>query len=324
MGGFAVGFGPVRSPYLRVPECRYQPLCRFLYRENHATFPWPAVPRKRGALSQTTAYIFNIGRELLEGLVLDRNANFMAGKLNDAGCRVRSIQVLGDDEESLVKAFQDALSHKPAFILTTGGMGPGHDDITRQCVARAAGLPLLQDDAAADMVAKSYRRLAAKGVVKNQQINDARLRMAMLPEGAIGYENPIGTAPAVRLAVGDTQFFLLPGVPAELQRLFNLYALPVIQTSGQHTAKKARHIDYPGRDESALARVLADTDRRYHGLHARARPQGDDPSAGLRITITAEHGDEAEVDRLLELAEADLRARLGLEVTRGSSGSASE
>ena len=96
-------------------------------------------------MSANTAYIFHIGRELLEGLVLDRNANFMAGKLNDAGCQVRGIQVLGDDEEALVKALKATLADKPAYILTTGGMGPGHDDITRQCVARAAELPLQRD-----------------------------------------------------------------------------------------------------------------------------------------------------------------------------------
>lgn len=281
-------------------------------------------PLKRGALSQNTAYIFNIGRELLEGLVLDRNANFMAGKLNEAGCRVGSIQVFGDDEKSLVKAFQDALSTEPGYILTTGGMGPGHDDITRQCVARAARLSLQRDEAAASMVAKSYRRLCAKGVVTSSELNEDRLRMAMVPEGSICYENPIGTAPAVRLAVGKTQFFLLPGVPGELQRLFTLYALPVIQTEGPRTTQKTRQIDYPGRDESALTRVLADAARRHHGVHARARPQGDDAGLGIRITLTAEDSDEAELDKLLDRAEADLRARLGLEVARGSSGPAQE
>lgn len=265
-------------------------------------------------MSQNSAYIFCIGRELLEGLVLDRNANFMAGQLNAAGCRVLSIQVLGDDEEAMVKAFQDALDDDPGYIFTTGGMGPGHDDITRQCVAKAAKLQLQPDETATEMVAKSYRRLFAKGIVGDPELNDERAKVATLPEGAECYENPIGTAPAVRLPVGETQFFLLPGVPQELQRMFNLYALPTIHADGPWTSKKTRHVDYPGRDESALTRALADMARRYPGLRARAKLQGDDPELGIRITITGEHTDGTELDSLLERAEADLRARLGLEV----------
>ena len=109
-----------------------------------------------------------------------------------------------------------------------------------------------------------------------------------------------------------------------MQRLFGLHVLPVIQTEGPRTSKKARHLDYPGGDESALTRVLADACRRHPGLHARARFQGDDPAQGMRITITAEHADEAELDQLLEAAEDDLRARLGLEMTRGSTSHAAD
>ena len=265
-------------------------------------------------MSQNSAYIFCIGRELLEGLVLDRNANFMAGKLNAAGCRVLSIQVLGDDEQALVKALQDALADNPGYIFTTGGMGPGHDDITRQCVAKAAGLALQRNEKAVEMVSTSYRRLLAKGVVNDAELNDDRAKMAALPLGADCFENPIGTAPAVHLTVGGTQLFSLPGVPQELQRMFSLYALPVIHSDGPWISKKSRQVEYPGRDESALARVLTDLSRRFPGLHTRARPHGDDEGQGIRITITGEHTDEAELESLLNLAEADLRARLGLEV----------
>ena len=265
-------------------------------------------------MSENSAYIFCIGRELLEGLVLDRNANFMAGKLNATGVRVRSIRVLGDDEEAMVRAFEEALADQPGYIFTTGGMGPGHDDITRECVAKAAKLELQPDQVATEMVGRSYRRLFAKGIVDDPELNEQRVKMATIPVGSSCYDNPIGTAPAVRLAVGDTQFFLLPGVPQELQRMFTLYALPIIQADGPWSNKKARHIDYPGRDESVLSRVLIDMARRYHSIHTRARLQGDDPSLGIRITLTGEHTDETELDQLLERAEADLRARLGLEV----------
>ena len=265
-------------------------------------------------MSQNTAFIFCIGRELLEGLVLDRNANFMAGKLSEAGCRVRSIQVLDDDEAAMVPAFEHALQQKPAYVFTTGGMGPGYDDITRDCVAKAARVSLKRDERAAEMVAKSYRRLFAKGVVDDPSLTEERLRMAMLPEGAVCYENPIGSAPAVRLQVGPTRFFLLPGVPQELQNMFHLYVVPALKADGTGTHKTARHVDFPGRDESVLTRALAEVSRRFPGVSTKAIPQGEDRGPGIRITLLGEHTEAGELTKLLDRAEADLRSRLGLEV----------
>ncbi len=283
----------------------------------------PNGAAKRGVLSKNTAYIFNIGRELLEGLVLDRNANFMASQISDAGYRVRGIQVLDDgDEASVVAAFQAVLQQQPGYVFTTGGMGPGHDDITRQCIAKAVDLPLEESAEAAEMVRRCYRRLYAKGVVRDAELNESRMKMTVVPQGGTPFENPIGTAPAIKLEVGPTTIFLLPGAPTEMQQMFGLFVLPALKADHPGTHKMARHVEYPGRDESVVARMLADLSRRYHGLQARARLQGDEGSLGIRITLFAEHGDEAELDQLLSRAEADLRARLGLEVPLGSSGEA--
>lgn len=246
--------------------------------------------------------------------MLDRNANFMAERLSGMGVRVVSIQVLDDVPEEMVAAFRRALEREPAYILTTGGMGPGHDDRTRECVAEATGLPLVLDERAREMLEKSYRRLFAKGLVEDPVLNEERLKMARVPKGSVCYENPIGTAPAVSLRVGKTTFFLLPGVPEEMQRMFQLYVAPALLAEGTGSYRKARHIEYPGSDESALSRMLADLVRRHPGVQAKARPHGSGTDAGLRITLFGEHSDEKELDRLLGDAEADLRARLGLEV----------
>jgi molybdenum cofactor synthesis domain-containing protein len=265
-------------------------------------------------MTSNTAVIFCIGRELLEGLVLDRNANFMAGRLSAAGWRVRSIQVLDDDRESMVSAFGAALKLRPAFIFTTGGMGPGHDDITRECVAEAAALELHCDDQALEMIAKSYRRLAAKGQVADAALTEERRKMAMVPVGSVCFENPMGTAPAVLLKVGPTRFFLLPGQPQELQNMFELYGMKTLEAEGPGAHKEARYIDFPGTDESALTRVLSDAARRYPQLHTKAGMRKD--GSGIRITVFGEHTDRQELARMLDTAEADLRARLGLEMQR--------
>ena len=180
-------------------------------------------------------------------------------------------------------------------------------------LARATGRPLCQDKQAVEMLAKGYRRWFAKGMVEDPELNEARLSIAEMPEGSVCYENPIGTAPAVRLKVDGTIIFLLPGVPAELQRLFTLYVAPALSNEGPGILKKAIHVEWPRGDESALKRTLTDIGRRYPGVSSRARVQGDD-EVSIRISLFGEHADEAELDQMLEKAEADLRARLGLEL----------
>lgn len=268
-------------------------------------------------MTQRTAYIFCIARELLEGTVLDRNANYLAGRLTERGYRVVSIQVLDDIEEQIAPAVQRALQERPTVIITTGGLGPGHTDVTREAIARATGRSLHLDPAAREMLATSYRRLFAKGMVEDAELHEDRLRMAEVPQGGVCYENPIGTAPAIRLQIADTDLFLLPGTPVEMQRLFQLYVDAALSAEGHGIVKKARHIVYPGADESAISRLLRDLNRRHPGIHSRARADGSGDEAVLRITLFAEHPDENHLDALLERAEADLRSRLGLEVRGG-------
>ncbi|MCA8955866.1 MAG: competence/damage-inducible protein A [Planctomycetes bacterium] len=219
------------------------------------------------------------------------------------------------DYPKAVEAFRAALDRAPAYIITTGGMGPGHDDLTRACVAAAAGRELVRDERAVEMVAKSYKRLVARRIVEDAELNEDRLTMADVPEGSVCYENPIGTAPAVRLKVGETTFFLLPGVPEEMQRMFDLYVTPALAAEGPGVLKKASHVEWPGGDESALKRILTDIPRRFPGINPRARViSGGGDVVSLRISLFGEHTDAAVLDDLLERAEADLRSRLGLEM----------
>jgi molybdenum cofactor synthesis domain-containing protein len=264
-------------------------------------------------VKDNTAFIFCIGHELLAGMVLDRNAHFMAARLSGLGFRVRSIQVLDDVEEELVEAFRLALAQEPGFVFTTGGMGPGLDDITRQCVAKAAGVPLGSDPKAAEMLQRSYRRLLAKGVVEDAELSDERKRMTMVPKGAICFENPMGAAPAVCLEHGPTTVFMLPGTSEEMQRLFNDFALPRLEEIAAGRKRKTRVIDYPHRDESTLDRLLQEVMKRYPGITAKAQSSGNELNLKIKIVISAEHPDERTLDHQLARVEADLRARLGLE-----------
>jgi nicotinamide-nucleotide amidase len=265
-------------------------------------------------LTERTAIIFCIGHELLEGTVLDRNATFMSKHLSEIGHRVRSIIVLDDVEKDAIGAFRHALNAGPDYILITGGMGPGLDDITRQCVAEAVDVPLVPSEEAKEMLANSYRRLLAKGVVEDAELNERRLVMAQVPKGAECYENLIGSAPALKFVSGATTFYLLPGMPEEMRRFFSEIIMPVLVAEGPGDERMSRVLVSPGGDETIISRMLSDLGRRHSGIKARARLQGDGEKLNMRITLSAKSSDVDDLKAALDRAEADLRARLGLEM----------
>ena len=216
-----------------------------------------------------------VSREILEGSVVDRNAAFIANRIDDIGYRVRTIQVVDRVEAEVTAAIKWALEQKPTFVLLTGGMGPNWDDSSRACLGRAAGLPLAEDPKALEHVRSSYRRLHAKGAVDDETMTDERRGMAMVPSGAVCHENLVGTAPAVQLRVGPTTVFLLPGVPAEMQRFFTLHVMPVMSAEGPNTVRGERQVDYHGHDESVISKALVELTRKHPLVSIRTRVQGE-------------------------------------------------
>ena len=257
--------------------------------------------------------ILVVSREILEGSVVDRNAAFIANRIDDIGYRVRTIQVVDRVEAEMVATMAWAIEQNPTFVLVTGGMGPNWDDNTRGCLAQAVGLELEENAQAAEFVQNAYRRLFAKKVVSHPDMTDSRQGMALLPKGAKCYENTVGTAPAVQLEHGPTTVFLLPGVPAEMQRFFTSHVMPVMSAAGPDTVRGERAVDYHGHDESQISRVLADISGKHPQISLRTRVQGTMMARTIRIVPVAEQDDAVQLNELLEQAEQDLRDRLGLE-----------
>ncbi len=257
--------------------------------------------------------ILVVSREILEGSVVDRNAAFIANRIDDIGYRVRTIQVCDRVEAEMVATMTWALDQKPTFVLVTGGMGPNWDDNTRGCLAKAAGVELEENEQAREYVQNAYRRLFAKQVVSHPDMTDARLGMAMLPIGAKCYENTVGSAPAVQLDVGETSVFLLPGVPPEMQRFFTAHVMPAMAAAGPDTVRGERTVEYHGHDESSISRILSDISGKHPEISIRTRVQGTEMARSIRIVLVAEQDDAVQLNELLEKAEQDLRDRLGLE-----------
>lgn len=258
--------------------------------------------------------ILVVSREILEGAVVDRNAAFIANRIDDIGYRVRTIQVVDRIEAEVVAAVTWALEQKPTFVILTGGMGPQWDDNSRSCLAKATGLPLVEDPKALEFIQNSYRRLHAKEATVDATMNASRRGMASVPKGSICYENVVGTAPAVQLRVGHATVFLLPGVPAEMQRFFASHVLPVMSAEGPKTVREERNVDYHGHDESSISQVLADVAKRHAQVSIRTRVQGTEVARTIRIMLVAEQRDPAQLQAVLDRAEQDVRNRLGLEL----------
>jgi molybdenum cofactor synthesis domain-containing protein len=153
-----------------------------------------------------TACILIIGNEILSGRTQDENLAFLARELNDVGIRVREARVVPDDP-AVIAAAVNAARQTYDHVFTTGGIGPTHDDITAQSVAEAFGVPLVVDEAARRLLEAHY---------PPGQLNEARLRMATVPEGARLLPNPISQAPGFQMG----NVYVLPGVPSIMQGIF--------------------------------------------------------------------------------------------------------
>ncbi len=154
-----------------------------------------------------TAAVLVIGNEILSGRTKDVNLGYLAEQLTCLGIRLREARVIADVEGEIVAAVNEC-RRRYDHVFTTGGIGPTHDDITSGSVAKAFGLPLVLDPKAKAMLEKSY---PAGG------LNEARLRMAHVPEGARLIDNPVSAAPGFQIA----NVYVMAGVPTIMRAMFD-------------------------------------------------------------------------------------------------------
>lgn len=152
-----------------------------------------------------TAAVIVIGNEILSGRTHDANLPYLAKALNAVGIRVMEARVVADDETAIVAAV-NACRTTYDHVFTTGGIGPTHDDITSAAIARAFGVPIVRHPVAVDLLTRHYAAA---------DLNEARLKMAEVPEGAALIGNPVSAAPGFRIA----NVWVLPGVPRILQAM---------------------------------------------------------------------------------------------------------
>ena len=149
-----------------------------------------------------TAALLIIGNEILSGRTQDKNLSHIAATLNEVGVRLSEARVIPDIEEEIVDAV-NLLRDKYDYVFTTGGIGPTHDDITAECVAKAFGRKLIVHPEAFRRMDEHYRQ-------SGREMNEARKRMTMTPEGATLVDNPISTAPGFNVE----NVYVMAGVPS--------------------------------------------------------------------------------------------------------------
>ena len=179
-----------------------------------------------GATSEIiTAAILVIGDEILSGRTKDKNIGYIAEYLTNIGVDMREVRVVPDIEEEIIAAL-NALRHRYTYVFTTGGIGPTHDDITADCVAKAFGVTIDVDPRAKALL---LTRIAEK------DLNEARLRMARIPAGADLILNKVSAAPGFR--IGNVH--VMAGVPTIMQAMLDEVA-PKLKTGVRMMSETVR------------------------------------------------------------------------------------
>jgi molybdenum cofactor synthesis domain-containing protein len=159
-----------------------------------------------------TAAVLVIGDEILSGRTKDKNIGYIAEYLTALGIDLKEVRVVADDEADIVAAL-DALRRRYTYVLTTGGIGPTHDDITADCVAKAFSVPL-------DFHPRALEIIEARVKAMGTEMNEARRRMARIPRGAALIENKVSGAPGFRIE----NVIVMAGVPAIMQAMLDAVA----------------------------------------------------------------------------------------------------
>jgi nicotinamide-nucleotide amidase len=241
-----------------------------------------------------------IGTELLIGQINDTNSTRMAQTLALNGINLFQKSTVGDNAERIEQALRQALARSP-IVLCSGGLGPTEDDITRECVARVFGKPLV-------FRADLYAALEARFSHLRHLITENNKKQATLPEGAVAIENPHGTAPGVLMEGEAGTVICLPGVPFELDPMMEAFVLPYLRgRMGIDGVLHYRVLRVSGVGESKIDAEIAD-------LIAAQR----NPSIGLlaspdvvRVRIAARAPTQAAAEALIAPVEAAVRARIG-------------
>ena len=170
--------------------------------------------------------VFATGDELIYGRILDTNSNWLAKRLAEMGAELRRVTMIGDDFDDLKDTLLKALDRDAELFIFTGGLGPSEDDFTVDAIGRALGREVITDPIGFGKIKEIYDRRG--GDLKRGA------RMARILEGSESIENHVGMSVGMKLIYNGKLIFTLPGVPQEMQGMFNEHIAPVVEAEAKH------------------------------------------------------------------------------------------
>ena len=246
-----------------------------------------------------TAEIIAIGSELLAPDRTDTNSLWLTEKLNQLGIEIKLKTIVGDDDARLEETIKDAV-RRSKVVITTGGLGPTEDDITRKITARALGRRLLLDET---VLAEIRQRFQSFGVTMPERNS----RQAMVIEDAVVLPNPNGTAPGMFIDHQGTAIVLLPGPPREMRPMFENHVAEKLTGRAGSLRVVRRMLRVAGMGESAVDEKIAPVYTQY-----------DNPvttilfnQSEIEIHLTARGRTEKEANELLDRLSGQIEERLG-------------
>lgn len=213
-----------------------------------------------------TAGLLIIGDEILSGRTKDKNIGYIAEYMTGIGIDLSEVRVVPDVEARIVEAV-NALRASCTYVFTTGGIGPTHDDITADSIAKAFDVPIDHDPRAVAILTARY---------SDDQLNEARMRMARIPQGADLVANPVSGAPGFRIE----NVFVMAGIPSIMQAMLDNIA-PTLKT-GRKILSETIEVRIP---EGRLAKRLGEIEKAHDGVMIGSYPFTDEHGYGTRLMV---------------------------------------
>jgi nicotinamide-nucleotide amidase len=249
-----------------------------------------------------SAEIIAIGSELLTPTKTDTNSLWLTGKLNEIGIEVKLKTIVGDDRARLEETIRDALKRSDV-VITTGGLGPTEDDITRAVSARAIGRELVFHEELVEDLKERFRRWG-------REMPEINKRQAYVIDGAEILPNPNGSAVGMSIEIDNKFFVILPGPPRENQPMFENFAFGRLREMAGEIFVKRRMLRVSGLGESAVDEAIAPIYKSYEMVETSILFNRSE----IEVHFAAQSDSEAESERILDELVGKIVEKLGVAV----------
>jgi nicotinamide-nucleotide amidase len=227
-----------------------------------------------------------VGNELLIGKVVNTNASWLGKRATSLGVAVKRITVVADDVQEMSAAFREVLARKPKFIVSTGGLGPTFDDKTLEGIGKALNRKLAVNQEALSMVKAKYKEYAKTRNIPEGEMTPPKVKMATLPHGTTPILNPLGTAPGVRADLDETVLIVLPGVPREMEAIFEASVVPLLRQAAGDMGFYELSIFADNMMESVLAPLIDTVMQDNPQVYIKSHPKGRETKPHMELHMS--------------------------------------